>query len=197
LKPKVQIIQLSDKEKSGAEEFLIPGGVFISEGHCWASVNQDGTVKIGLDDFAKKIIGRIDDIEMPNLGRTVKIGEILFTIKKGNRSIPFKAPVSGKIIKLNSELTNHLSDLKITPYAKNWICSLDAEKLDDELKELKIGKSAISFYQEEIEHCHSAFKDLVNQRNEEKELSGKNGRITGVFEKIDEKDLSKLVNRFF
>jgi len=197
LKPKVQITHLSETEKPDAEEFLIPGGVFISEGHCWVSVSQNGSVKVGIDDFAKKVIGRIDDVEMPNLGRVIKVGDILFTVKKNNKMIPFKSPISGKVIKINSELSSHPHKLEVTSYGQNWICTLDADNLDLELKELKIGKSAIIFYQEEIEHCHNQFKEFVDMKKIEKEMSGKNGRISGVFEKIDEKEISKFVDRFF
>ena len=55
LKPKVHITHLKEVEAIKAGEFAIPGGVFISEGHCWAGVEENGSVKIGIDDFAKKI----------------------------------------------------------------------------------------------------------------------------------------------
>src|SRR3974377_2073464 len=50
------------------DEFSLPGGVFISEGHVWANVTVPGLVRIGLDDFARKLLGRIDGIEFPTNG---------------------------------------------------------------------------------------------------------------------------------
>ncbi|HSR18680.1 MAG TPA: response regulator, partial [Ignavibacteriaceae bacterium] len=85
LKPKVHITHLADTKTS--LEFVIPGGVFISPGHCWISMEQDGNVKIGIDDFAKKLIGKIDAIEFPNLGMNIKKGQPLFTIKQGRKTI--------------------------------------------------------------------------------------------------------------
>jgi CheY-like chemotaxis protein/glycine cleavage system H lipoate-binding protein len=154
LKPRVHVTHLPSTEGLLASEFAIPGGVFISEGHTWASMDEDGTVKVGLDDFAKKFIGRIDDLEMPNLGMVVKKGQPLFYVKQGYRTIPFNAPVSGRVAKVNTALKNDLKALDVTPYGDNWVCVIDADHLDVEIPKLKIGKAAVEFYHEELEHAN-------------------------------------------
>ncbi|MDH3269634.1 MAG: response regulator, partial [Ignavibacteria bacterium] len=62
LKPKVHITHFKETGGVTTPEFQIPGGVFISDGHCWANVSEDGTAKVGLDDFAKKVIGKIHSV---------------------------------------------------------------------------------------------------------------------------------------
>ena len=151
LKPKVHITHLKEALGAKTPEFQIPGGVFISEGHCWANVSEDGTAKVGLDDFAKKIIGKIDSIGLPNLGMIVKKGQSLFTVSQGQRTISFKSPISGKVKEINKFINQELDSLNFTPYDMNWVCEIDADELDSELPTLKIGKSAVSFYQEDIE----------------------------------------------
>ena len=128
LKPRVHITHLSESEKLNVGEFAIPGGVFISEGHTWAAISQDGEVKIGIDDFAKKLIGKIDDILFPNLGMIIQKGQPLFSIKQGKRTLHFNSPVSGLVSKLNHDLRDDLLALDYSPYEKNWFCSIDAEK---------------------------------------------------------------------
>lgn len=51
LRPKVHISHVKDEKHDDSGEFSIPGGVFISEGHCWAEIDQDGNVKIGIDEY--------------------------------------------------------------------------------------------------------------------------------------------------
>jgi CheY-like chemotaxis protein len=70
LKPKIHITHRADPGDIRAGEFSIPGGVLISRGHCWAALSQDGSVKVGMDDFAKKLIGRVDALDLPNPGMT-------------------------------------------------------------------------------------------------------------------------------
>lgn len=57
LMPKVEVTQAEKPVLKNTQGFSIPGGIFVSEGHTWASVGQDGDVRIGIDDFAKKAIG--------------------------------------------------------------------------------------------------------------------------------------------
>jgi Response regulator containing CheY-like receiver, AAA-type ATPase, and DNA-binding domains len=197
LKPKVHITHLTGAEHFKKGEFSIPGGVFISEGHCWAAMAQDGTVKIGLDDFAKKLIGRIDSIELPNLGMNIKAGQPLFTIKQSNRIIPFNSPITGTVSKINTILANNVEELEITAYEKNWICIIDAEMLDNEIKILKIGVSAVSFYQDEIEKFRNSIKTLVNPVKPDEISNYDNELYLGELENLDDKNWDKMVTEFF
>jgi CheY-like chemotaxis protein len=192
LKPRVHITNLADTEKVSLGEFAIPGGVFISEGHTWAAISQDGTVRIGLDDFAKKLIGKIDDIQFPNLGMSIAKGQPLFSIKQGKRTIHFNSPLSGQVSKLNHELRDDLSALEYSPYEKNWFCCLDAEKLDSELSQLKIGKNAVSYYQEEIDRYTKQIKEILkSDENSTDEM------YWGQLQNLDEKDWYTLTGDFF
>ena len=128
LRPKVHITHLADVKNSMLVDFAIPGGVFISTGHCWVSMEQDGKAKIGIDDFAKKLVGKIDTIEFPNLGMNIKSGQPLFTIKQGSKAISFNSPISGKVLEINKPLQYDVSKLNITTYDSNWICTVDAEQ---------------------------------------------------------------------
>jgi CheY-like chemotaxis protein len=150
LKPKVHITSLKEYRKKGFGEFFIPGGVFISEEHCWLSLHSDGTVSIGIDDLIKKYIGKIDKIEFPNVGRVIERGQTLFNVIRDQKNHYFSAPVSGKIIRVQVELNNELDRLEQTPYNDNWICKVDADQLDTELQDLKIGKAAVAFFQDDI-----------------------------------------------
>ncbi len=137
-------------ERPRAHEFGLPGGVFISAGHVWASVTVPGMVRLGMDDFARKMIGSIDGIELPAKGATLKKGDRLFDIRQGGRVVSFYAPVSGVVQDLNVELPQHLDWLARHPYEKGWVCSMKPEHLSNELEQMKIGEKAAAWYQTEI-----------------------------------------------
>ncbi|HKI79016.1 MAG TPA: response regulator [Ignavibacteriaceae bacterium] len=196
LKPKVHITHLSSTESMKAGEFSIPGGVFISNGHCWAGMDQEGTVKVGIDDFARKLIGRIDDFEFPNLGMTVKKGQPLFSVKQGQKTITFNSPVSGQVKRINSHLKEEIESLSVTPYDSNWICIIDADNMDNEIKELKIGNAAVSFYQDDIENFRVALKGAKRVDKPKAEITGDEFYI-GELENLEANDWNKMVQDFF
>ncbi len=147
LSPTVRVVTT---DRPPAHEFGLPGGVFISTGHVWANVTVPGMVRLGLDDFARKMIGHIDAIELPAKGAIIKKGERLFSIRQGGRVAMFHAPVSGIVQDLNADLPHHLNWLESHPYEKAWVCSMKPEHLADELGHLKIGEKAAAWYQAEI-----------------------------------------------
>lgn len=191
LKPRVHITHLAETEKVKFGEFAIPGGVFISEGHTWASVAQDGSVKIGIDDFAKKLIGEIDDIEFPNLGLNAVKGQAIFSIKQKNRIVKFNSPISGVVSKINFELKENLHSLNYSVYEKNWVCVIDADKLDIELPQLKIGKNAVEFYQNEIDKFIDEMKKILKDSSKSDEL------VWGELQNLDEKNWYYITGEFF
>ena len=194
LKPKVHITHVKETMRSKTPEFLIPGGVFISEGHCWASINEEGLVKVGLDDFARKLIGKIDAIEFPNLGLNVKKGQALFTVKQKNRSVTFNSPVSGKVKEINKPLSADLESIEVSPYENNWICQIDAEELDSEIPGLKIGKAAVTFYEDDIERLQALKKKIITGSSEDDSAIS---LFIGEMEKLDDVSWKRYSKDFF
>ncbi len=147
LSPTVRVVTT---DRPPAHEIGLPGGVFISAGHVWANVTVPGMVRLGVDDFVRKMIGRIDAIDMPTKGATIKKGQRLFTLRQGGRTAVFSAPISGVVQEVNADLPQHLEWLARRPYDKGWVCSVKPEHLAEELGHLRIGEAALAWYQEEM-----------------------------------------------
>jgi CheY-like chemotaxis protein len=196
LKPRVHISHVSELSSFPAAEFVIPGGAFISQGHCWLTLEADGTVKVGIDDFAKKLLGKIDDIEYPNLGMKVKAGQSLFSIRVGKRTMAFEAPISGQVTKINKYLGEHLASLDATPYGQSWICTIDADDIDSELGALKIGKSAVSFYQTEIDRFLTSVKDSQRAGANAEEIAHEPLHV-GQMESLEDGEWNEIASKFF
>jgi CheY-like chemotaxis protein len=197
LKPKIKIAQLDGLEKHKISEFSIRKGVFISKGHCWAALEKDGIVKVGLDDFGFKVIGEISDISFPNLGMVVKQGKPLFRIKQNGRSIPIHSPISGKVTKVNTKLSEQMSNLSILPHDKKWICKIDTENIHEEIKELVIGQSALEFFQNDIEKLREFITEKFEAQLSGKEIKPEDFSFMSFIEKLDDNSWNKLVSEFF
>lgn len=197
LRPRVNITHASEKTVAKADEFVIPGGVFISEGHTWANIHQEGKVGVGIDDFAKKVIGKVDGIIMPNLGMQVKAGKPLFKIRQDKKTITFNAPVSGQVVSLNNSLLDEIENLEFSSYDPQWICEINAENLDTEIKNLKIGKSAISYFQSEIDSFHKSMETVKKYNKISDNDTESNFEDFGKLPVIDDFHWHNIVTEFF
>jgi CheY-like chemotaxis protein len=192
LKPGVHIMDPAETDQDPVAEFSIPGGVHVSAGHCWVSLAEDGTARVGLDDFARKLLGSVDSINFPNIGMNVKAGNPLFRVNQGSRRAPFHAPLSGKVVMINEAIGKNCAKLEETPYGKNWICVIEGTDLDAELPQLKIGKSAVTFFQEDIDR----FQAFV-QKASGIEVSDPESLFIGVIEKLDDARWETAMKEFF
>ncbi|MEE8554031.1 MAG: hypothetical protein V3S72_12095, partial [Desulfobacterales bacterium] len=52
--------------------FKIPQGFYLHRGHAWMKVEEGSEVRMGVDDFALRLLGPLDQIEAPLVGKTLK-----------------------------------------------------------------------------------------------------------------------------
>jgi CheY-like chemotaxis protein len=148
--PRVRIVAPAFSRTAGADEYCVPGGAFLSAGHAWARIEASGRVRVGLDDFASKALGKIERVEIPARETSVRRGAPLVTVHRGGATVRFLAPVSGRITEVNAALAKGPDWLSESPYDGGWVCVLDASDLAGDLASLRIGKPVVEWYQAEI-----------------------------------------------
>ncbi len=148
--PQVRVVTPSLVQAARAHEFCVPGGAFLSTAHAWARIEASGQVRVGLDDFARKALGKIERVDVPEKGATIRRGEPMFTVYRGQAAICFPAPISGRVVDVNTGLGASPGWLERSPYEGGWVCLLDAVDLAAELTSLRVGKPVIEWYQGEI-----------------------------------------------
>jgi CheY-like chemotaxis protein len=193
IKPRVHITSPGETVSISSPEFSLPGGVFLSKGHCWVTIGQNGEVNIGIDDFARKIIGKIDSVDFPEPDRQVKKGEPLFTVIQQDDRISFYSPFSGTVKEINKFLIKDVKSLEKSPYNDNWICKIKPQELDTQIKQLKIGVTAVSLIQDDIEELLK-FKKKRSSGNEEENIGC---LYIGEMEKLDTESRKLLKDILF
>lgn len=163
-RPTVHLVTPSVKLAQGPGEFNVLSGIFISPWHTWISIEPNGLVSVGLDDFSQKIVGKLDKVELPQEGSVIKKGQPLCTLQQGARSVQVPSPVSGTVRLINLTLYNSPELLNAAPYETGWICRLEPTSLPSELGSLRIGADAVSWYQEEVQRYLSEVRDQEEDR---------------------------------
>ena len=93
--------------------------------HEWAKDNGDGTVLIGITDYAQGHLGDITFVDLPKAGRPVEQFKQCATVESVKAASDVYAPVSGKVTKANDELAAHPELINQSPYEKAWFAVIE------------------------------------------------------------------------
>ena len=74
--------------------------------HEWVRV-ADGEAAVGITDFAQRQLGDVVFVELPEVGRVVKQGEVFGTIESVKAVSELFAPLSGEVVAVNADLGSH------------------------------------------------------------------------------------------
>jgi len=120
----------------------VPAQRYLHPGHSWARLEGPEAVVVGVDDFAQRLLGRLDEVTLPEPGARVAQGEPLFTIRRGRRELTHPAPFSGVVAGVNRELAKAPRLVNDSPYERGWVATLAPANLALELRNLLRGALA-------------------------------------------------------
>lgn len=131
---------------------VLPLGLHYSVvDHTWITVNDDGTVTVGMTDVAQNLAGPLLHAKPKKVGAVRARGKPLATVESSKWVGPVKSPVTGEIVAVNDELARDAQIINRSPYKAGWIVKMKPSNLDDELKEMLTGQAAVDAYRERIE----------------------------------------------
>jgi glycine cleavage system H protein len=83
----------------------VPAELKYTESHEWVRREADGTLTIGITDFAQESLGDMVFVELPEVGRKVGKGEACAVVESVKAASDIYAPVAGDVIAANTALT--------------------------------------------------------------------------------------------
>jgi glycine cleavage system H protein len=94
--------------------------MYFTDSHEWITVEGD-LGKVGVTAYAKKELGEVVYLELPDIGRQVKAGEEVVVLESTKAAADIYAPVSGEIVAVN-EVVGHSPDvLNQSPEDRGWL----------------------------------------------------------------------------
>ncbi|ADT84500.1 glycine cleavage system protein GcvH [Thermococcus barophilus] len=116
-------------------EYKVKEGLYYTKEHEWAQVLDDGTVLVGISDYAQKELGDVAYVELPEVGKEVSQGDVLCEIESVKAVSEVYAPVSGEVVEVNGELEDSPEKINEDPY-EAWIAKIKPSNLEEDLKNL-------------------------------------------------------------
>ncbi len=100
-----------------------PGNLKYTKDHEWAK--KDGNkVTVGVTAHAQEALGDVVYVELPKVGSTVTAGASFGVIESTKAVSELFAPLTGKVTKVNSDLSNEPAAVNKDPYAA-WIIEIE------------------------------------------------------------------------
>ena len=113
----------------------IPGDLKFMKSHEWARVEGDGKVTIGISDHAQGLLGDLVYVELPNVGDRVEAGNAVAVVESVKAASDVYAPITGKIVEVNTALSDKPETINEDAYGDGWIFVIEAEE-PEQLNEL-------------------------------------------------------------
>ena len=116
----------------------IPSELRYSADHEWVRV-EEGRVRTGITDYAQDALGDVVFVDLPEVGQQVDRGTSCSEVESTKSVSEIYAPVTGKVVEVNTELADNPQRLNEDPYGDGWIFVIEpseeaqlAELLDSE-----------------------------------------------------------------
>lgn len=177
--------------KESLRGFSIKSGYYYHPKHVWVAPAAENRceARVGIDDFAARVIGRIDRVSVPAAEMPVKENSVCFLLHSGRRTVRLAAPADGIIKAVNPRVVENPSLLNEDPYAEGWIFSIRLK--EDAMKGLYHGNVARKWFESEVERLQRVFaSDLGMTATDGGEA------LTDISARFNDAQWGKIISQF-
>jgi len=101
-----------------------PKNLRYTKEHEWARRDGGGVV-VGVTAHAQEALGDVVYVELPKVGDTVTAGKPFGVVESTKAVSELFAPISGKVTKVNTALSDEPSTINSDPYGAGWIVEVE------------------------------------------------------------------------
>jgi len=190
--PARRVLEAAEKLVPVIQEwFSLPEEIYYHLGHSWAAPEGKHLVKVGIDDFAQKLVGKINAIHLPGVGSTIHQGDRGWTLEVDSKKIDMLSPVDGKVVAINDEIVSSPEAINQYPYV-SWLMKVESPRFSVNQKQLVTGALAKRWMEEVREN-------LLSRMNYNLGLVYQDGGllVDGMARSLDRDRWDEIAKEFF
>jgi len=158
LTPKTKNIPFEVQHVKG---FAVPVDYHYHSGHTWARVESGGYIRIGMDDFALKLLGRADAFELPLMGKELNPGVAGWGMKRKYNLADVLSPIGGVIMEVNSSVRENPGIANRNPYEDGWLFTVHTPDIKKTMKTLMSSMDSIGWFNSEVAVLESMIEEVA------------------------------------
>lgn len=108
----------------------VPADLKFSKEHEWVRV-EGHQAFVGITDFAQAELGDIVFVELPEVGTSISVNQVFGTVESVKTVSDLFAPVSGKVVQVNTTLTDSPESVNSSPYTEGWMVVIELSEVTE------------------------------------------------------------------
>src|SRR5882672_2827138 len=106
--------------------FQVPEKLRFHPGHTWALSESPSLVRIGMDEFASKLSGKVEKIALPQRGQWIRQGQKVWTLHRDGTSVDMVSPIEGSVADINEAVVQNPELARTDPYGEGWLVTVQS-----------------------------------------------------------------------
>ncbi len=132
--------------------FEVRSNLRYHPGHTWALAESPNFVRVGLDEFAARLIGTVNEMVLPKRGQWLRQGQKFASVGRGGTKAELVSPIEGEVTGINESLATNPSLLGVDPYGEGWLITVVAPDIKTNFRNLLNGDLASRWMEEASAH---------------------------------------------
>ena len=141
--------------------FNVPAEYYFHDGHGWARIESGGYLRIGMDEFSLKLLGKADGFELPLMGKELDQDRPGWGLKRDGRLADVLSPVGGVIVEVNSKLRERPDLAAEGAYGDGWIFTVRTPSIKKSLNSLMDDTTSLNWMKSEIHALENMIEDVA------------------------------------
>ena len=105
----------------------IPADLKYTEEHEYVRARSDGTVEVGITDYAQGELGDVVYVELPSVGTKLAVHDVFGTIEAVKAVSELFSPLAGEVTEINPRLDGEPALVNSDPYGEGWMIRIRAD----------------------------------------------------------------------
>lgn len=106
----------------------IPQDLRYTAEHEWVQVRPDGTVRVGITDFAQEALGDVVYVSLPEVGASLAAGDSCGEVESTKSVSDLYSPLAGEVTSVNEDLDTSPDLVNADPYGQGWMYEMTADE---------------------------------------------------------------------
>ncbi len=141
--------------------FHVPEKLAYHPGHAWLVHERKNVMRLGADEFAAALLGKLEKIELPRPGQWIRQGQKVLAFYRDGQKTEMVSPTEGEVMEVNAEALKNPAIVRQDPYGKGWLVAVHVPDEENTSRNLIPRRLVREWMREEVERLYARQPSLA------------------------------------